>query len=102
MIELTLAVMLVNICATLVFGAGLVRNWLLAQGRLKPVYILNVIMGIAGALLNFAVVSAVPEMWGVLSFLLLNIWGAAMGVKGLWRLRQEKLAKISYIPGLHR
>jgi hypothetical protein len=87
------AALVVNVCSVIVFFAGFAKNWMLARGTLKPVYWLNILMGIAGTALNFGVVAAVPSMWGILSFCLLNIWVVAMGIKGLYRLRQEELCR---------
>lgn len=79
---------LVNVASVVVFCTGLAKNWMLAKGTLKPVYVLNVVMGLFGFLLNFGVVWAQPDMLGILSFSLLNLWVMAMGIKGLLRLRQ--------------
>ena len=78
--------MIVNACS-----AGM-----LAKGNLRPVYWLNILMGLAGTALNIGVVTAMPAMWGILSFMLLNIWVVVMGIKGLYRLRQERLFLLAW------
>lgn len=83
-------VILVNVCSVLVFVTGFAKNWFLAKGTLKPVYVLNIIMGAALCLVNVGVVMEVPKMAGILSFMILNFWVSLMGFKGLWRLRQER------------
>ncbi len=78
----------VNACSAVVFIAGFAKNWMLADGNLKPVYWLNILMGVAGIGMNLALVFVMPEMWGLLSFLVLHVWATIMGIKGLLRLRR--------------
>jgi uncharacterized membrane protein len=70
--------------------AGLSKNWLIAKGNLKPVYWLMVVIAVAGVATNIATVMAMPSMFGILSFAVLNVWAGLMGVKGLMRLKYER------------
>lgn len=85
-----IAVVLVNVGATIVCAAGVTRSWLLAKGNLRPVYWLMIVMGLANGTANFAMLSRNPEFWGLWGYQVLVFWSLIMGIKGLVRLRSKR------------
>jgi hypothetical protein len=81
---------IVNMAATFVLISGVARNWWVAQGTLKPVYWLMLLMAVANTLINVTISVNDPQYWGLWSYNLLNIWSFGMAIKGLQRLRVEE------------
>lgn len=64
-------------------------SWLISQGRLKVVYILGMFNGCLYCVLNAAIATQ-PNQAGVAFLIIPSVWGIAMSIYGLRRLRKEK------------
>jgi hypothetical protein len=62
------------------------KQWITAAGRLKLMYWLMIVAGGLGAVSHTLLALAAPEVWGILSTLVLMFWSVVMGIKGLMRL----------------
>lgn len=65
-------------------------SYLVAQGQLKPVYVIGVVNGMLYVILNSAIAVADPSQLGVIVLIIPSGWGVAMAVVGLRRLRKER------------
>jgi hypothetical protein len=68
----------------------MVSSYLVAQGRLKAVYVIGVANGTLYVVLNGAIAVADPSQTGVAVLVIPSAWGIAMAVVGLRRLRKER------------
>ena len=82
---------LLTIVAALTISTVVVTKWYLAKGILKPVYYLNIATSLLHALVNWMMFIHDPEQIGMLLYNLLSIYAIIMSVKGLKRLKKEKL-----------
>jgi hypothetical protein len=62
------------------------KQWITASGKLRLMYWLMIVAGGLGAVSTTLLALAAPEVWGLLSTLVIMFWSMAMGVKGLMRL----------------
>jgi hypothetical protein len=62
------------------------KQWITASGKLRLMYWLMIVAGALGAVSSTLLALAAPEVWGILSTLVIMFWSMAMGVKGLMRL----------------
>lgn len=62
------------------------KQWITASGKLRLMYWLMIVAGSLGAVSSTLLALAAPEVWGILSTLVIMFWSIAMGVKGLMRL----------------
>lgn len=68
----------------------LVDKWLLAQGHLKKVYILGLLVPTLAICLNLYAIHLHPDQKGLGMFVINSTWGLLMSIKGLFRLKKEQ------------
>lgn len=74
------------------------KQWITSQGKLRLMYWLMIIGGGLGAISHTLLALAAPEVWGILSTLVLMFWSVAMGIKGLMRLSEVEEFSSTELP----
>lgn len=64
-------------------------SYLVAQGRLKPAYLIGVVNGSLYVILNASIALANRDQAGVMLLVIPSAWGVAMAFKGLSRLKHQ-------------
>ena len=82
---------ILTIAATLTIIIVISAKWFLAKGILKPVYYLNMVTSVLHASINWIMYLHDPEQIGMLLYNFLSIYVIIMSIKGLRRLKKEKL-----------
>jgi hypothetical protein len=80
----------INILAVTACLLTMVSSYLVAHGRLKPVYVLGVVNGSLYLALNVSIALSAREQAGVMLLAIPSAWGVAMAIVGLRRLRRER------------
>lgn len=75
-----------NYLTLLQVGIVVYKQWITAAGHLKLIYWLMIIAGALGIVSNTLLAMAAPEVWGILSTLIIMVWSILMGIKGLVRM----------------
>ena len=86
MYGITLAVVAILTILTVV-----ITQWHLAKGILKPVYYLNIATSLLHATVNWAMYLHDSEQIAMLLYNFLSIYAITMSIKGLRRLKREKI-----------
>ena len=64
----------------------MLRGYLVAQGKLRSVYVLGIVNGFVYVLLHGALALADPMQTGVCLLVIPAVWSIAMGIMGLKRV----------------
>lgn len=81
---------MINVVSVIACLLTMISSYLVAQGRLKAVYLIGVINGSLYVILNAAIAFADPSQVGVIVLIIPSAWGVAMAVVGLRRLQREQ------------
>lgn len=78
-----------NYLTVLQVGIVVYKQWITAAGHLKLIYWLMIVAGALGVVSNTLLAMAAPEVWGILSTLVIMVWSILMGIKGILRLSED-------------
>ena len=78
----------VNAAVCTAFISGMVRNWCVQRGKLRPVYWLMIVMAFANMTLNTVIAKQKPAYAGLYLFNILILHSIYSAVQGLRRLRR--------------
>ena len=64
--------------------------WLLSKGRLSVAYPIGIAVYLGYFGIETVLAISEPEQWPILIFNLVNVWGVAMNIRGLIRIRSQR------------
>lgn len=86
--------MITDILPFIILLLHITDKWCLSKGNLLPVYVITIASSITTILYNCLIVSDLNGTHkSILVFCIMSLWTVSMAVKGLLRLRKEKLLK---------
>ena len=74
------------------------KQWITSHGRWRLMYWLMIVGGGLGIVSHTLLALAAPEVWGILSTLVLMVWSVLMGIKGLMRMSVVEEFSSSELP----
>jgi len=78
----------IGVLSVLISGMSMSSYWLVARGRLKQTYILDIVNGCVCVVFNVLIVVADTNFVGVAFFMVPAVWMIACSIIGLRRLRR--------------
>lgn len=66
------------------------NNWCISKGNLKLAYPLIILLSVVNILLDIYLCYIHPDQFGILMYVVSNIWAIGMAIKGIMRLREDK------------